>query len=132
MKDIDYNWKDNIIVVVEDIEVNFVLIKRLLRKTNASVVWLKNGQESVDYVNENKPATLILMDIRMPIMDGITATKMIKQQKPDLPIIIQTACVIGSDFEEVESSGCDDYMFKPIIAQDFYPKIDQYIIKNDK
>jgi len=122
-----YNWKDKTIVIVEDIDFNFILLKKQLKKTNATIVWLKNGQESIDYVRERKPVDIILMDIRMPIVDGIEATRTIKLFNATIPIIMQTACVIGSDYEDLKCSGCNDHIFKPIIAEELYEKISKYI-----
>ena len=123
----EYNWEDKTIMVVEDLDFNFILIKKQLKKTKAKIAWLKNGKESIDYVKENKPVDIILMDVRMPIMDGIEATKVIKILRPEIPVIMQTACVIGSDYEDVKESGCEDYIFKPIIAKDLLEKINKYI-----
>ena len=120
----EYNWEDKVVLVVEDVKINYVLIKKQLRKTGAKVVWVKNGLESVEYVKDKKEVDLILMDVRMPIMDGIEATKAIKLENPDIPIIIQTACVIGNDYDDIEESGCDDYLFKPIISTVLYENID--------
>ena len=122
-----YNWEDKTIVIVEDNDVNYLLLKKQLRKTKATIAWLKNGLDSVNYIKDKKPADIVLMDVRMPIMDGIEATKLIKEILPDLPIIMQTACVIGSDYEDVKSSGCEDYIFKPIISADLLEKIKTYI-----
>ncbi len=122
-----YNWETKTIVIVEDIDFNFLLMKKQLRNTNATIIWLKNGQESIDYVKDNKDVSIILMDVRMPIVDGIDATKAIKLLKPEIPIIMQTACVIGSDYTEVKNSGCDDYIFKPIIESDLLDIINKYI-----
>lgn len=119
----EYNWEDKVVLVVEDVKINYVLIKKQLRKTGAKVVWVKNGLESVEYVKDKNEVDLILMDVRMPIMDGIEATKAIKLENPDIPIIIQTACVIGNDYDDIEESGCDDYLFKPIISTVLYEKI---------
>ncbi|MCF6357213.1 MAG: response regulator, partial [Draconibacterium sp.] len=66
-KKMEYNWKDKTIVVVDDTEINFVLIKTQLRKTNANIIWLKNGKEAIDYVEDHKDLDLILMDISMPV-----------------------------------------------------------------
>ncbi|MCK5856775.1 MAG: response regulator [Bacteroidales bacterium] len=124
-----YNWENKTIVVVEDVDFNFLLIKKQLKKTKASIVWLKNGQESIDYITDKKTADIILMDVRMPIVDGIEATKHIKTISPETPIIMQTACVIGNDFDDLMESGCNDYIFKPIIANDLLDKINNYILK---
>ena len=110
----EINWKDKTIVVVDDTKLNFVLLKTMLRKTEANVVWLENGQEVIDYIKNSNHADLILMDIRMPIVDGIEASKIIKSMAPKIPIIIQTASVMGEAFEDIKNSGCDDTIFKPI------------------
>ncbi len=123
----EYNWENKTIVIVEDVDFNFLLLKKQLKKTNANIIWLKNGQESVDYIKEKQKADVILMDVRMPVMNGIDATKVIKQLDNSIPIIMQTACVVGSDYEDVKSSGCDDYIFKPIIAEELLEMINKYI-----
>lgn len=110
----EINWKDKTIVVVDDTKLNFVLLKTMLRKTQANVVWLENGQEVIDYVKNSNHADLILMDIRMPIIDGIEASRIIKGIAPKIPIIIQTASVMGEAYEDIKNSGCDDTIFKPI------------------
>jgi len=73
------NWEEKIIVVVDDTEINFVLIKTQLRKTKANIIWLKNGKEAIEFVQQQKNVDLILMDIRMPVLDGIQATQEIKR-----------------------------------------------------
>ncbi len=123
----EYIWKDKVILIVEDSEMNYMLLERILRKTKTTIVWLQNGKLAVDYVSDNNKVDIILMDIRMPIMDGFTATKLIKKIKPDLPVIIQTASVLGSDYDEIEFSGCDDKLFKPIITTELFDKINKHI-----
>jgi len=119
----DDNWEDKTVIVVDDLELNYILIKKQLRKTKAKTIWLKNGQESVDYVKDNKPVDIILMDIRMPVLNGIEATLVIKAINPKIPIIIQTAYVVGEEFDSIMDSNCDDYFFKPIMANELYEKI---------
>ena len=119
----EHNWDNKTIVVVEDVDFNFILIKKQLKNTKATIAWLKDGQEVVDYIKERKVVDIILMDVRMPIMNGIDATKVIKHLDSSIPIIMQTACVVGTDYDEVISSGCDDYIFKPIIANELIEKI---------
>ncbi|RLD45883.1 MAG: response regulator [Bacteroidetes bacterium] len=123
------NWQDKTIVVVDDIEINYILIKKQLQKTNATTIWLKNGQESVDYIKSNKEVDLILMDIRMPVMNGLEATKQIKRIDSNIPIIIQTAYVVGEEYDSINESGCDDYFFKPILAKELYEKLEKQFLK---
>jgi CheY-like chemotaxis protein len=108
------NWENKIILVVDDTKMNFVVLKTQLRKTNANILWIENGHDAVQYVRNGNKADLILMDIRMPVMDGIEASRLIKELNPGIPIVIQTASVMGSAYDEIAFSNCDDTIFKPI------------------
>ncbi|GAB1451860.1 hypothetical protein MASR2M47_19160 [Draconibacterium sp.] len=110
----ELNWKDKTILIVDDTKLNFVLLKTILRKTGANIIWLENGQEVIDFVKNSQNVDLILMDIRMPVIDGIEASRIIKEIAPQIPIIIQTASVMGEAYEDIKNSGCDDTIFKPI------------------
>ncbi len=117
------NWENRTILVVDDTKMNFLVLKTQLRKTNANVVWIENGQDAVEYVKNNNKADLILMDIRMPVMDGVEASRAIKDINPEIPVIIQTASVMGGAYEEISNSKCDDAIFKPIDAKILIEKI---------
>ena len=123
------NWENKTIVVVDDTEINFVLIKTQLRKTKADIVWLKNGEEAIEFVQKQKIVDLILMDIRMPVLDGIEATKEIKLIAPEIPIVIQTASVMGDAYNDITTSNCDDVIFKPIIAAKLIEVINKQFVK---
>ena len=110
------NWEDKTILVVDDRDMNYVLLRTQLRKTKATVIWLENGYDAFEFVKNGNKVDLILMDIRMPVMDGIEASRMIKEINPKIPIVIQTASVMGDAFEEIATSKCDDTIFKPIDA----------------
>jgi len=113
---IQFNWEDKTILVVDDKDMNFVLLRTQLRKTKATVIWLENGYDAYEFVKNGNKVDLILMDIRMPVMDGIEASRMIKEINPQIPVVIQTASVMGNAFEEIATSKCDDTIFKPIDA----------------
>jgi CheY-like chemotaxis protein len=129
---VELNWKDKTIVIVDDTKLNFVLLKTILRKTEANIVWLENGQEVIDYVKKLNVVDLILMDIRMPIIDGIEASKVIKKIAPQIPIIIQTASVMGEAYDDIKNSGCDDTIFKPIDSARLINKIQKQLEKKIK
>ncbi|MFW6020120.1 MAG: PAS domain S-box protein [Bacteroidales bacterium] len=112
------------ILVVEDVKVNMLLLQKMLEKMNFHVGQAKNGQEAVDYVQHKKP-DLILMDINMPVLDGIQATKIIKSKYPEIPVIIQTAYTSEDNKTGSEEAGADGYLEKPINKE----KLSQYLKK---
>jgi two-component system, cell cycle response regulator DivK len=125
----NYDWKDKVILVAEDVPTNFLLIKKSLRKSEAQVLWAKNGQEAVDMVKSGDKIDLVLMDIRMPIMNGINATMEIKRLRPELPVVAQTAYAMDGDREKSLAAGCDDYISKPFNLKTFFLLIAKFLEK---
>lgn len=109
------DFKNKVILIVDDEEVNYLILNELLSVWGATTLWAKNGKEAVDLVNSiNQNIDAILMDIRMPIMDGYAATMEIKQINPQIPIIAQTAYASDEDRLKAEAAGCNGYITKPI------------------
>ena len=102
------------ILVAEDEQSNFDFMKILLTRMNIKVLWAKDGIEAVKICETDPTVDLVLMDIKMPLLNGYEATKRIKAKRPDLPIIAQTAYAMISDKLEAENAGCDGYLSKPI------------------
>lgn len=100
------------ILVAEDVSSNYLLLDKLLRKESYHVLHAENGYEAVRMVR-TQPADLVLMDLKMPVMDGLTAIEEIRKFKPDIPIIVLTASVLCSDREAAFLAGCNDFMTKP-------------------
>jgi CheY-like chemotaxis protein len=125
----EMNWENKTILIVDDTQMNYLVLKTQLRKTKANIVWLQNGNEAVQYVKNGKVADVILMDIRMPVMDGIEASRTIKEINPAVPVIIQTASLMGSAYEDISNSKCDDTIFKPIDANILFSLIDKQFEK---
>lgn len=115
------------ILVAEDEIFNFYYIEELLKPLNIKTLHAKNGLEAVEMAKENPDVSLVLMDIRMPEMDGLAATKLIKEMKPKLPVIAQTAFASREDKENAKSSGFDYYLSKPIVRDLFMEVIGKYI-----
>jgi PAS domain S-box-containing protein len=124
-----YNWSTKTILVAEDVEQNYKFLEFTLIPTQVKIVWAKNGKEAVDYVQEGKPVDLILMDIRMPIMNGIDATKAIIRIK-QVPVIAQTAYTLGDEKDLAMNAGCSHYMTKPIHAPKLLELINNEIFKS--
>ncbi len=110
------DWKDKVILVVEDIDTNKIFFDAALRKTNAKILWAIDGKEAIEMFAQNK-VDLVLMDLQLPILDGYTATREIKKLNSDVPIIAQTAHVMSGEREKCMEAGCDDYLAKPIRLQ---------------
>ncbi|MFP4555833.1 MAG: PAS domain S-box protein [Bacteroidales bacterium] len=102
------------VLVAEDDDVNFFFIKEMLADYPINIVRAIDGQEAVDIVADGTDIDLVLMDIKMPRLDGYEATKQIKQIRWNLPVIVQTAYAFSSDENKANEAGCDDYISKPI------------------
>ena len=103
------------ILVAEDNDSNFILMTYILRKYYA-YERAKNGQEAVDLVASGD-FDMVLMDIKMPVMDGLEATKAIRKEHPDLPIIALTANAFDSDRQLALQAGCNDFLSKPVSSE---------------
>ncbi len=107
-----------LILIAEDEDSNFIVLNMLLTKRlSAKVIRASNGEEAVRLCAEQPDIQLVLMDIKMPVMDGYEATQLIKQNRPDLPVIAITAYGLTGDEHKAISAGCDDYLPKPIQIQ---------------
>lgn len=113
------------ILVAEDIDSNFRLIRYFLSGTNAIIVRAVNGQEAVDKCLSDKTIDLVLMDIKMPVMDGYTATKLIRETNTTIPIIAQTA--YADDKELAIESGCSGFISKPFDKRRLLTIIHEFI-----
>ncbi|NOU15996.1 MAG: response regulator [Bacteroidales bacterium] len=102
------------ILIAEDEDSNFMLLEEMLSCLNINIIRAINGIEAVNSCKLNNHIDIILMDIKMPIMDGYEATKQIKKIKPNLPIIAQTAYSTEVDRNKALASGCSDFISKPI------------------
>jgi CheY-like chemotaxis protein len=115
------------ILIAEDEDYNFMYLLEILSKENIDIIRTSNGEETVKRCRENSKIDLILMDIKMPVMDGYQATKLIKEFRPELPIIAQTAYAQKSDSVKAFESGCNDYISKPINSELLIHKINLHL-----
>jgi len=118
---------DKTILVVEDDDINFLLIKNYISRTNAKIIWAKSGEESIKKCNANPDISLVLMDIRMRGIDGYEAANQIKKFRPNLIIIAQTAYALPSDHAQAIHSKCDDYISKPIRIRPFMELLKKHL-----
>lgn len=83
----------------------------------------RNGQQGVEIVEKRPDIDLVFMDMKMPVMDGYTATGIIKKMRSDLPVIAVTAYGLNGQENEILNAGCDDYLAKPIQAMQIFDKV---------
>ena len=124
------DWSDKTILIAEDEEINFLYLQHLLMPTNINIKWAKNGQTAIDCFNQNPEINLILMDIKMPIINGLEATRVIKSKNHHLPIIAQTAYAHGHNREDFINAGCDEYIPKPINSKLLIRLLEKFLNKN--
>lgn len=121
------NWNQKTILIAEDEIFNFYYMEELLKPMSVNMLHAWNGLEAVELAKKHPDISLVLMDIRMPEMDGHTATKLIKELRPNLPVIAQTAYASKEDMENAYTSGFDNYLTKPIERELFVQVIDKYL-----
>ncbi len=112
--DMIQDWSDKTILVAEDVAANYMLIEAVLKATRATVIWAQNGKQAVDACFQNDHIDIVLMDIRMPEMDGILATREIKKFRKSLPIVAQTAFSFNGEDKMIMEAGCIQVITKPI------------------
>ncbi len=90
-------------------------------------MWAKNGKEGIEMIDTHEDISLVLMDIKMPVMDGYEATRMSKTIRPKLPVIAMTAHALYGDEEKAFESGFDNYIPKPINKSLLFTILEQYL-----
>jgi CheY-like chemotaxis protein/anti-sigma regulatory factor (Ser/Thr protein kinase) len=103
-----------LILIAEDDDANSSFFKMVLEKNSFSYLLACNGREAIELCSTHPEISLILMDIKMPVMDGLEATRKIKEFRKDLPIIGVTAFAMTGDKEKALEAGCDEYLSKPV------------------
>ncbi|MGY5847124.1 response regulator [Salegentibacter sp. HM20] len=115
------------ILVAEDDNISYFLLERILKKAGLEVKRARNGQEVIEIFEKQANFELILMDMKMPELNGIEATKIIREKNSEIAIIAQTAYTQASDKDKAIEAGCDDFITKPIEPAELLQKISKYI-----
>lgn len=123
----NYNWSDKVILVVEDNELNSRLLEKMMEPTGAKVITAKDGKPAIDLCRADPGIDIVLMDIQMPEMDGYEATRAIKDIRPDIPIIAQTAYAMAEEKERIIKAGCNEYLAKPIRQRELFQVLSKYL-----
>ena len=116
--------KLKLVLVAEDEECNYELVKNVLAN-RYRLIRARNGVEAVT-MNEDEHPDLILMDIRMPDMDGIDATRIIKEVRPDVPVLALSAFALSDSISQAKEAGCDEFIAKPFKVEEFLAILEKY------
>lgn len=119
------------ILIAEDDDTSHLLLDKILAKGNFKIFHAYNGMEAVKILEQQNDIDLILMDLKMPEMNGITATKLIKEKFPNLPIVAQSAFNHDADIRKAVDAGCDGFISKPIDRDELFAAINK-LMKNKK
>ncbi len=119
-------WENIKVIIAEDDPANYLFLEVLLKNKVKILDHAWNGKDAVDMVKQNN-YDIVFMDIKMPVMNGMEATKQIKEKFPKLPVIAQTAYSHPEERKKIMASGCDDFMAKPINKSDLYKIIEKYV-----
>ena len=114
------------ILIAEDDNISYLFISQILKRPEIELIRAKSGRECVELLRKNPDVDLVLMDIKMPEMNGIEATKEIRTFNRSVPIIVQTAYTSSGDKEKALEVGCNDYITKPIDRERLLQLIRKY------
>jgi PAS domain S-box-containing protein len=130
----DVNFEDKLVfLVAEDDYINYVILEKLLSKRyNCEILHASTGKDAIDIVRTRKDIDLILLDIRLPIVDGYTAFEEIRKENPTVPIIAVTAYAYSEDRKKILQMGFDEYVSKPFDVNLIISKINDLLIKRKK
>jgi len=120
------------ILIAEDDNINFLLFQKMMKDKEYKIIRAINGLEAVDICINNPNIDLVLMDIKMPIMNGFEALEQIRPMRPNLPIIAQTAYSSSDDKIKIEEAGFNGYITKPLNRHDLFELINKYLDKEHR
>ncbi len=122
-----YRWDKYKVLIVEDDDVSFRYMSKVLEKTGIDIVRAVTGIEAIDLCKANSDFNLVLMDIQLPGINGYEATKRIRAFNPDIPVIAQTAHALAEDRKKSLETGCNDFITKPIKRNVLLRKMEKYL-----
>ena len=115
------------LLVADDDDIGFLYLHELLNLNNMTILRARDGKNAVELCRDHPEIKMVFMDIKMPVMNGLDAIRLIRQFRKDLPIIIQTAYARIEDREEALKAGCDEYLSKPIKQEELFTFLRKYI-----
>lgn len=125
--EMNYNWNSKKILIAEDSEMNFIILRKTLESTKAEMLWAKNGEEVIELAKKNEDTDIIIMDLSMPIMDGYEATTKLRKNGCKIPIIAQSAFSEEEEQNKLDEAGFNAYISKPIKKEELLKKLNLFL-----
>ncbi len=122
------NYSDLTILIAEDDDTNFDYISQTYRNTGLIILRAENGKEAIECCASHPEIRMVLMDGMMPVLTGYEATREIKKSRPGLPVIVLTAYVSQESIREAVTSGCNDYLAKPIGPEELITMLNKWLV----
>jgi CheY-like chemotaxis protein len=122
-----YDWSSKSLLIAEDEYPVFFLLENLLEPTKIATMWVRSGKEALEAFTAENHFDAVLLDIRMPGMDGIETFKELRKIDDKIPIIAQTAFTMDEEREELETIGFNGFIAKPFIRNEILRLIDSLI-----
>ncbi|MBN2481636.1 MAG: response regulator [Bacteroidales bacterium] len=122
-----YRWKDKVVLIVEDEDVNFKFLEAVLHETDVQILRANTGLQAIELCRSSIKIDLILMDIKLPGLNGLEATKKIREFNQETPIIAQSAFILEDERDVCLEVGINDYIDKPINIKEFFEKVDKFL-----
>lgn len=127
----DFDFSKKVVLVVEDNQISFKLMHAVLRQVKANVVHAANGKMAIEEVESAAHFDLVLMDMQMPEVDGLEATRRIKQLRPDLPVVATTADIYSENARACKEAGCDAFLSKPLQFRKMFELMQSFFDQQD-
>jgi FOG: CheY-like receiver len=119
----NFDWSDKTLLIAEDDHFSYIYLKEILNGTGIKIIYADNGIRAFAECLKNKDISVVLMDVKMPVVNGLESARLIKKYKPQIKIIAQTAFAMPEDKQKCINAGCDDYITKPVIPEELYTKL---------
>jgi len=127
----DFDFSKKVVLVVEDNQISFKLIHAVLKQVKTNVVHAANGKKAIEACTSDAHYDLVLMDMQMPEVDGLEATRRIKQIRPELPIIATTANTFDENYVACKEAGCDGFLTKPLQFRKMFEMMQSFFDQQD-
>ncbi len=121
------NWSEKTILIVEDVDSSRRYFEAALKLTKAKLLYAANGQEAITLLNQDTKIDLVLLDIYLPLINGIDVLKHIRKINKSIPVIVQTAYTAYHNEEEAFDAGANIFLAKPVSLNSLYGEIEHLL-----